>query len=41
VSPLRGVNLGGGSAPQRDEAVEKVLDALGKLNQVRPQCLDV
>ncbi|KPV73666.1 uncharacterized protein RHOBADRAFT_38265, partial [Rhodotorula graminis WP1] len=33
VSNLRGVNLGGSSAPQRDEAVEKVLDALGKLNQ--------
>ncbi|GAA5840651.1 hypothetical protein JCM9279_007390 [Rhodotorula babjevae] len=33
VSPLRGVSLGGSSALQREEAVEKVLDALGKLNQ--------
>ncbi|GAA5909509.1 hypothetical protein JCM8208_006547 [Rhodotorula glutinis] len=33
VSNMRGVNLGGGAAPQRDDAVEKVLDALGKLNQ--------
>ncbi|TNY22568.1 Oxysterol-binding protein-domain-containing protein [Rhodotorula diobovata] len=32
---VRGASVGGGPAAQRDEAVEKVMDALGMLNQAR------